>query len=472
MMNKPKYDITRYLCAAAEIGPKFRTKVFDQIIDNTIRYVAPSYGVDVPLVARHCIRGQIRDFIIETLLSIVLVWTLFSSFNSYGIIGGIFRFLLTLFTYPWLIAIILKWSNLYLGYKTVAKDLKEFDKKGDNRSLIEAQYEERIKELEELQEGNVVYYSGYNPFVGSGNQVDGWSFVCSTKLKEGLESDPNNLSLYALYDLIDRNMNSLKIPNLTVRDKLFVNGREIREDARFLPNLYESPISHVAESLVDEFKEKWEENVRYYQTVQVVGWQGNIVFSSFFRITKNEKHLFVEANYFAVPPLKSQFYEIDQLSSSIPFGRVMKMGVVSIIPAILQLPLSPFRAIKYGMAFLKGQKNKKELLQQVDINQKFDYGAYESIREMAARTDMQYFFQTTDLMMYKKEIERCFTDSIVEYLESTGIDTSEFIQRKESIINQGIMINGGQVNGNVVSVGSIKNNIINQAKNTFQNSNV
>lgn len=91
---------------------------------------------------------------------------------------------------------------------------------------------------------------------------------------------------------------------------------------------------------------------------------------------------------------------------------------------------------------------------------------------MAARTDMQYFFQTTDLMMYKKEIERCFTDSIVEYLESTGIDTSEFIQRKESIINQGIMINGGQVNGNVVSVGSIKNNIINQAKNTFQNSNV
>lgn len=90
IMNKPKYDITRYLCAAAEIGPRFRTKVFEQIIDNTIRYVAPSYGVDVPLVARHCIRGQIRDFVVESLLSIVLIYAFFSSLKSYGIVSGVF----------------------------------------------------------------------------------------------------------------------------------------------------------------------------------------------------------------------------------------------------------------------------------------------------------------------------------------------------------------------------------------------
>ncbi|KHL91837.1 hypothetical protein QW71_32575 [Paenibacillus sp. IHB B 3415] len=471
-MNNPKYDITRYLCAAAEIAPKFRNKVFEQIIDNTIRYVAPSYGVDVPLVARHCIRGQVRDLVVEALLSVVLLWTLFSSFKSYGVFSGIFHFVLTLFTYPWLVAVLLRWSNLYLGYKIIAKDLKEKDKEDESNSLIEAQYEKRIKELEELQDGNVVYYSGYNPFVGSGKQVDGWSFVCGTKLKEELGLEPENLSLYVLYALINRNMTSLKIPNLTVQDKLFVNGMEIREDSRFLPNIYQSPVSSVAEALVDEYKEECEGNIRYYQTVQVVGWQGNIVFSSFFRITKNEKHLFVEANYYAVPPLKAQFYEIDQLSSTIPFGLVMKMGATSILPAILQLPLSPLRAVRYGRAFFKGRKDKKEILKQIDMNQKFNYGAYESIREMAARKNMQYFFQKTDLNMYKKQIERCFTDSIIEYLEGIGVDTSEFIQRKESIINQGIMINGGQINGDVVSVGSLKNNFINQVKDTFQNSNV
>ncbi|MBY0010812.1 hypothetical protein [Paenibacillus typhae] len=466
-MNKPKYDITRYLCAAAEIGPKFRAKVFDQIIDNTVRYVAPSYGVDVPLVARHCIRGQIRDFIVEAVISFVLLLALFSSFNTYGIMFGIVKFVFTLFTYPWLVAIILRWSNLYIGYTIVARDLKATDKKEKKSSFIEAQYDERIKTLQELQEGNVIYYSGYNPFVGSGNPVGAWSFVCSTKMKEERKAENNILSLYVLYDLIDKNMKELKIPNLTVQDKLFINGSEIREDSRFLSNVYEAPNSLVGESLIDEFKEKQEENVRYYQTIQVVGWQGNIVFSSFFRITKNEKHLFVEANYYAVAPLKSQYYEIDQLSSSISFGRFLKMGAASILPAIIHLPLSPLRAVKYGLAFFKGRKDNKELLKQIDINPKFDYGAYESIREMAASKDMEYYFQDTDIDMYQKQIERCFTDSIIDYLEKIGVDTSEFIQRKESIINQGIMINGGQINGNVTSMGGITNNLINQVKEAF-----
>lgn len=350
--------------------------------------------------------------------------------------------------------------------------MKTFDKKDYKSSIIEAQYEDRMNELEKLQDGNVVYYSGYNPFVGSGFRLDGWSFVCSIEKQEELESEPQNFSIYVLYDLIERNMNSLKIPNLSVEDKLFVNGREIREDTRFLQDPYQSPISIVADSLVDEYKERNEENIRYYQTVKVVGWQGNIVFSSFFRVTKNEKHLLVEANYYALPPLESQYYEIDQLSSSISLGRVMKMGATSIIPAILQLPLSPFRAVKYGMTFLAGRKDNRKNIKQVDINQKFDYGAYQSIREMAASKNLQYFFQKNDLNMYKLQIERCFTDSIVQYLKSTGIDISEFNQRKESIINHGIMINGGEINGDVVSVGTLKNKFINQVRSAFKNSSV
>lgn len=471
-MKKPQYDITRYLCAAAEISSKFRTKVFEQIIDNTIRYIAPSYGVDVPLVARHCLRAQMRDFVVETLLSLVLLWTLFSSINSYGVVFGIIYFVPVLFTYPWFISILLRWANLYIGYRIVAKDLKNIDNQSETKSWIESKYERRIQELEKLQDGNVVYYSGYNPFVGSGNQVDGWSFVCSIEKKEGAGTDQGIVSLYTLYDHIRRNMESLVIPNLTVKDMLYVNGREIREDERFLSDPYCAPLSDVADALIDEYKEKemQEENIRYYQTVQVVGWQGNLVFSSFFRVSRNDKHLFVEANYYALPPLKSEYYEIDKFSSSIPFGRVLRMGISSILPALFYIPLSPYRAVRSGMAFLAGWKDKKDLTKQVDDNQKFDYGAFESIREMAANEKMQNFFQKTDSDMYKKQIERCFTDSIVEYLESTGVDISEFVQRKETVINKGVMINGGEFYGNVVSVGSQTNTFINQVKNAFQSS--
>ncbi|MCP1186036.1 MULTISPECIES: hypothetical protein [unclassified Paenibacillus] len=471
-MNQLRYDITRYLCAAAEISPRFRTKVFKQIIDSSVRFVAPSYGVDVPLVARHCLKGQIRDFIVEAALSVLLIWSLISSLNSFGVLFGIFQFVLSLFTYPWLMAILLRWSNLYIGYQIVTKDLKKIQNSDSNKSLIELQYEKRINELEKLQDGNVVYYSGYNPFVGSGIRVDGWSFVCSIEKKGEAQTQEDIISLCDLYEYVDGNMKSLQIPKLTVKDMLYVKGSEVRGDIRFLPDVHLTPISVVPDSLLNEYKEKQEENVRYFQTVQVVGWQGNVIFSSFFRVSKNDKHLFVEANYYALPPLKSEFYLIDELNSPIKLGSILKMGFSSILPAIVLLPLSPIRAYKSGMAFFAGVKDKKALIKQVDENQKFDYGASESIREMAASDRLQNFFQKSDLDMYRKQIERCFTDSVIDYLEEQGVDISEFVQRKESIVNQGITINGGEIHGDVVSVGSQTNKIINQAKNVLQKSSI
>lgn len=470
-MKKPKYDITRYLCAAAEISPKFRTKVFEQIVDNTIRYVAPSYGVDVPLVARHCLRGQMRDFIVECLLSLVLLWAFLSAFISHGVILGIPYFVFSLITYPLLTSLLLRWVNLYIGYRVVAKDLKNTDIQTEKRSFVESQYEKRIKELETLQDGNVVYYSGYTPFVGAGIRMAGWSFVCNATIKDGEKSEQSVISLPDLYNHVNRNMNSLQIPHLKVKDMLYVNGREIREDNRFLSDPYQSPVAQIAKSLVDEYKEKQEENVRYYQTIQVVGWQGNLVLSSFFRVSKNDKHLFLEANYYVLPPLESEFYEIDQLNSSISLGHILKMGLSSIIPAIFLLPFAPSRAIRNGAAFWASWKEKKELIRQISQNQRFDYGAYESIREMAASDELQNFFQKSDLEMYKKQIERCYTDSVMEYLEEQNVDISEFIQRKETVINQGIMINGGSFSAEHVSVGNQTNTIINQVKSTFQNNN-
>lgn len=471
-MNLFKYDITRYLCAAAEISPRFRTKVFKQIIDSSVRFVAPSYGVDMPLVARHCLRGQLRDFIVEAALSLLLFWSLISSFNSFGMFFGIFQFVLSLFTYPWLIAILLRWLNLYLGYQIVTKDLRGISDPNSNKSLVESKYEDRINELEELQDGNVVYYSGYNPFVGSGRHVDGWSFVCSIENKEGGEKQEEAISLSDLYEHVELKMRSLQIPNLNVKDMLYVRGSEIRGDIRFLPDPHLSPVSIVTDSLLNDYKEKQEENVRYFQTVQVVGWNGDVIFTSFFRVSRNDKNLFVEAKYYALPPLKSEFYLIDELNSNIKLGTIIRMGISSILPAIIYLPLAPIRAYRSGMSFFNGAKDKKVLIKQIDENQKFDYGALESIREMAASDRLQNFFQKSDLDMHRKQIERCFTDSVVEFLEKKGIDVSEFVQRKELIVNQGITINGGEIHGDVVSVGRQTNKIINQAKNALQKSTV
>ncbi|MCD9020218.1 hypothetical protein [Cohnella silvisoli] len=472
-MEKLKYDISRYLCAAAEISPKFRSKVFEQILHNTVRYVAPSYGVDVPLVVKHCLRGHTRDFIVDALISVAVLWTFIGTFKSHGIFSGIPYFVYSLVSFPLLLAFLLKWLNLYVGFRVVVKDLKN-DQHNMNgkKSFMESQYEQRLQQLEKLQEGNIAYYSGYSPFVGAGVRLGGWSFVCGTAKRGITKSEHVVISLPDLYRHINKSMNSLHIPHLSIKDMIYVDGKSIRNDSRFLSNPYEAPSTHVADFLIDEYKVKQEENVRYYQTVQVLGWQGNFVFSSFFRISKNDQHLFVEANYYLLPPLESVYYEIDRLHSSIPVGILVKMALSSIIPAIISLPTAPLRAVRSGSAFFASWKEKKETKKQIDEDQRFDYGAYESLREMAATNKLQNFFQQSDVDMYRKQIERCFTDSIMEFLESQGVDISEFVQRKETVINQGIMVNGGSFTAENVSVGNQAQMLIHQAKNVVQNSSV
>jgi hypothetical protein len=69
-------DATRYLCAAAYLSPQFANRVVDHLVASH-RAVAPSRGIDVEPIVRHCLKARrlqlTRDIVITLLLAAGLI---------------------------------------------------------------------------------------------------------------------------------------------------------------------------------------------------------------------------------------------------------------------------------------------------------------------------------------------------------------------------------------------------------------
>lgn len=464
--RQPKYDVTRYLCAAAELNRSFRNTVFEEIVHNSYRFVARSYGVDLSRVVRQCLRAQTRDLLLDLVLSVLMVIAVISNFVSNGFFPGLFMLIPTLLTWPLLLAFVTICGSKLYSYRVVASHLSRdnFHKEEAKETVVEIMYADRLKELKQLEDGNAVYYSGYSPFVGAGKRLGGWSFVFSTQSKED-EEKFIDLSLTHMYAYMESKLSKLQIDGMTITDCLFVDGKTVRQQPEFLPNELAAPLSTVSEATMQSCMDSFFEQKRYYKVVQISGWQGNLIFSSFFRVTQNDRQTFVEVSYYALPPLRNSYYAIDRLKSGIPLSFIGTSMLKSIFPAIMSPIQSPVRLISLLRQLLSKQSGAKREVKEIKENPAFDYGADQSLREMVASEKLNNYFQDADVDMYRKQIERQLMEGMTDYLESQGVDVSEFNRHTEAVVQQGITINAASFAvENMVSGNQIQNNFMNKVQ--------
>ncbi|MGN7470679.1 hypothetical protein [Brevibacillus sp. SAFN-007a] len=445
-LSKPKYDVTRYLCAAAELDRKFRSTVFEHVVHNSYRFVAKSYGVDLPRVVRQCLRAQTRDLVVDSLFCLILIVFLVKHFSKYGLVYGIIGFIPAFLAWPFFYSFLVTIGSKLYSEWLVTKQLSRnrFHKAGEASSFVEKMNEQRLKELEELEAGNAIYYSGYSPFVGAGQRLGGWSFVFRTQNARNRENYVD-ISLPHLYAFLEQKLHNLNIKDMSVNDGLFIDGKTLNMYPEFLTRDGSAPLLNVSDDMIEESMKTFSEQRRFYKVVQVTGWQGNFIFSTFFRLVKNNRQMFLEVSYYLLPPLKEEYYKIDQMSSTIKASKIGKAFIRSIIPALLNPFRSPVRLIsQVNLLISKGRTANQESKEREE-NPQFDYGAIESIREMVACNNLQNYFQEADVDMYRKQIERHLMDAMTEYFIDHDVDVSEFNSRKETVLQQGIVINGGNI---------------------------
>jgi len=457
-------DITRQVSASVYENITFREKIYSFIKDK-YHAVVDSYGINTVELLKHVCnaRRQQNRYYKNLFLPSLVFWVsvlLTGAFS--GELGS--EGLLFLVAASFLVIAIIVFTREIDKRNFLKKHLsknaytEDFSCKKDS-AIIEG-FQRRLG-------GNVVFYSGYTPFVGSGLDIGGWSFVVDIdkgKNKWDEMLDPLPFREEELYDAISKELSGLDIPNLTVKDRVFVNGKTIRDNGELLPDILAHPVNSVSGDYVKLVMNNDIKDARFYKVIQIIDWQGDLVLTNYLRLKKDQKCLFVESNYFLLPPISMTFKQIDALKEEPGFGHQVLWFFQTLIKSVAHALLSIFVVFGFvGKAISEFFSDPEAAIRkQVKCSPDYDYGASTSIREALAQGQYAQHFQKLDKERYFKIIEKRIFNLISDFLDERNIDTSEFKERESSILNQGVIVTGGKLSSQNLAVGS-------QAKVRFSN---
>src|SRR2546423_250196 len=257
-------DVTRYLAAATYRDEDFRDDVIVQTLRERYRFVGPAYGVDIASVVRHAIASRWlsrrRDLILTALI-VIGVWALHLPllFGVGVFVGGVlvaaaltsprtklrWKIVLSVVAYIGIMAfalhplslltavaaIFVVASDIYTRrYRVAARRMNSKDFKpgapayGRERPGQRATDARRIAHLAGHRDGNIVVYSGYAPFKGSGVEAPRWSWSFAVNVTEATDGPSTTgpvepVEATDLHDRVVEAMTNLKLDGLTVASR-------------------------------------------------------------------------------------------------------------------------------------------------------------------------------------------------------------------------------------------------------------
>jgi hypothetical protein len=443
---------TRYLAAAAYMDASFRARVLE--IDRAeFRARAPEPGIDTALVTKHCKIARARKAWRDAALCLPLIY-----FLSSGLVPA----LLSGSTQPTFLPIILAAYGVVIGSVWMVATAIVFCE-AFLTEIVTLTLQFRPKKFCQPQDVrmapeaiplNVVVYGGFSPFVGSGYDLAGWSFAVNLEVGGGgRDGEPNQFAICDLYKTLRSGFERLTIDGLVIIDRLYVDGKAIRGDTRFLQNMFARPAGRVDASILEQFRAKPENNVRHYLCLQIEDWSGQVVLSTFVRLQKSASKLFVEVSSFLLPPLKNRYYEIDARSNNRLVSNTVGLIVTSLIQSPFLLVIGFIATVRraWSPIHVFGERRRKR--REIRNSPLYNYGATTSIRELGTENVWRVYFQKLDKEMYSKIVQQQLLDVLAKFLDEHGVDISELKERGSYILNNGVIVSGGSIKTEGLAVG-------------------
>jgi hypothetical protein len=417
-----------------------RKRALEDVLEEQHRAVVTSPGADLVTVLRYALaahqRQVARDAILVVLLCLMIVAVFFL-----GAVG-----FLLVFVAAWVTVCIERYASSYgISRRLRAETFNPDKAPSPARNSYADRQLKRVAAASAT--GNVTLYSRFPPFLGYGTVTDSWSFAVDvTKARGGGETMP--FSVHDVYGRVKDGLNELDLPGMQVSARVFVNGRDVRHDRRFLPDPHGAPVTSVGADRMRELMAMPEERARPYLTISMTGWQGDVAVTMFIRFLLSRSDLFVEAAHTVVPPLRAEFKAVDERDPDIQPREFFSLVGGSLLGAIpLMFASVPATFHELGTDGRRERKRRR-------VEEMGDYGALISIREVAADSKWQRYFQVLDDARYVKVIEQRIFRSLLEFLEDHDIDTSSLVARSETLVNNGVMVTGrGTVNAQAVAAG-------------------
>jgi len=436
-----QYATTRYLCAAVTLDPELERKVLEDVLEEQHRAIVTTPGVDLVTVLKYALaahrRRLVRDVLLLADLCLLIITLLVQPL--------VFVLLLAA---AWLAVFIERYTSMYGAVVRGLRPGAFVAQKAPSptRGSFADRQLKRVAAVSTV--GNVTVYNEFPPFVGYGLVQTSWSIAVDVTRRRH-DGTPKPFSVQEVYDHVKAGLFALDLPGIEITDRLFVNGRDIQDDRRFLPEPGSPPVTSVSPDLIQHLMAMPEERARPYLTISMTSWQGDLVVTIFLRFLLSKTDLFVEAAHTVVPPIRAEFKAIDERDPGPTGGEFFALVGKSLLSTLPRL-VGSVPAIIHELG-AGGRREKKRRR----TDEAGDYGALLSVREAAADTHWQRYFQVFDDARYVKVIEQRIFRSLLEFLEAHGIDTSSLESRSETVINNGVMVTDkGTVHADQIAAGT------------------
>jgi hypothetical protein len=465
---------TRYLCFGAQTDEEFAQRVVHELVRTRWRAVAPSYGIDAVPIVHHCLwalrRHALRD------LALTLLFAAEASSGLLFFLGLVFRdrtatpadvlrrsmTLLVALAVTVLIAGGVRmadwaWGRLVIGRRLVAE---RFDPQARRLRLL-PWTSRRVDAIQRQQYGLVTVYDAESPtpFVGAGPEIAHcrWSFAIDLRrqaedpFKSPREIDP--FRPLDLYGHVESHLDPLRgsgvtdaylLPGLEIADHLFVSGLTVRNGVSVLDHVEGQKLTP------DELRQIADVPaglIRHFKRIQVESWDGELVVTAFLHVATQGSTLYVEFIPCLLPPIRSRYHDLD-IWPLPPVREWVAEAADGWLGAQAAMITAPGRLLRRR---LDDEDVRPEGWRAWGLPR--DRGARTSVRLLAALREPRHHFQWLDARKYLRVIEVQVLNSIVEFLDCRGIDTSDVRARRTAIFNQGVIIKDSTVQGTAIAAG-------------------
>lgn len=333
------------------------------------------------------------------------------------------------------------------------------------RDVIGSQYDQRLAQIDQNSDGNLIVHDGHRAFVGYGELLNAWSMVMHLRKQNGGEQrsvtdPPVQLDVAEIHRAVSEEMLRLRgsnglAPGFRLRDlaegeQVVVSATALLQHRDFdslaqsiLPTLHSAPSGFLTEDQVHEISTGSREWIRSYRGYQVDSWDRDLVVTAFLHISCGDGVLYLEWSVFRLNPIGDRYrWELWELASP---HRTLAVAVATAVG----FPLSLWSRIRrLSQAYLAMVKDEPKRIHP-DV-----YGARKSIREIVTADEPQNYFQDVDTVRYLRLLEERLLVAVRRFLEQAGLSTEDFDQQRLTVVNSTV-INGGQFSGvNVVGQGN------------------
>ncbi|MGW3287173.1 hypothetical protein ACWDR3_21305 [Streptomyces sp. NPDC001002] len=534
-------DVTRYLCAAAYVDEGFADRVVEGVLADEASAVAPSPGVDLVAVVRHCLSAQElrhqRDLRLAAGFGAVALlaplWLVFvmvflavaqrggvqQSFATRGqrqpdrrvlantgiavgvavlfafYLGAVFSSLPVGGFASWLLgaylagvpAVLASVGAAGFAYATVVRHDLDVDRllrttmtretfarqprpTVPRRKWIAA----RLTAIKEARDGNVTLYSGYSPFIGYAATSAKSALAVPLLPAEdpsGIGRRPTEPRPFTVTELVghvreqlhavaargsaDRTpADSVSTPaaasadgeglgSLVIEDRVFASGTAIGDDDRFIRSTTLAPATRLSPEAVERIMLRPTGTVRHWLAIHVPLWGGDVVPSVFLHFSTLGRTLHLNIDVHVLGPVNAAYHVVDRLRDPLTPERRRGLLVTAFSRTGPAFFAAPFRALRHARFESRHNRRMSDEIKAMAQDPVYDYGARLSVRELALSPDYHNYFQVVDAERITSLVQRHTFAAIREFLDAHGYDTNDFRAQQQTILNQGLIQQGG-----------------------------